>query len=70
VLKQTLGNALLIGNPGDGRKSVTSIACFIAEFRMKMFDVGINWSFEEFGIDVKKLVREVGVEDKSLCLVF
>ena len=60
VLKTPLGNALLVGVGGSGRKSLASLATFVAEYEQFSIEITKNYSVSDWHDDVKRLLMMVG----------
>jgi dynein heavy chain len=66
VVRQPLGHALLLGLPGSGRESLTRLAVYMADRTLFRVDVKQTYGINEWQEDMRKLLRQVGVEGKSV----
>eukprot|EP00210_Caulerpa_lentillifera_P007994 g7633.t1 len=64
IITQSRGNALLIGVGGSGKKSLTKLAAYIAEFNLYTIEITKNYRQTEFNEDLKELYRITGVQNK------
>jgi len=65
ILCQNRGNALLIGVGGSGRKSLSRLACYVAEMTSFSIEITKNYRILEFHEDIKLLYRQCGVDCKK-----
>ncbi|XXQ31525.1 Dynein heavy chain AAA lid domain containing protein [Plasmodiophora brassicae] len=63
IIRNPLGNALLVGVGGSGRQSLTRIAAFAAEYQVFSIEAGNLYGVNEWRDDLKKLLTTSGVED-------
>jgi dynein heavy chain len=66
VLKISLGNALLVGVGGSGRKSLATLATFVAEYESFSIEISKNYSTNDWYEDVKRLLMRVGAHAKEV----
>eukprot|EP00928_Gymnodinium_smaydae_P017340 TRINITY_DN16627_c1_g2_i1.p1 TRINITY_DN16627_c1_g2~~TRINITY_DN16627_c1_g2_i1.p1 ORF type:complete len:2315 (-),score=450.26 TRINITY_DN16627_c1_g2_i1:520-6690(-) len=66
VLKTPLGNALLVGVGGSGRKSLASIATFVAEYESFTIEISKNYGNSDWRDDLKRLLMNVGGNGKEV----
>eukprot|EP00929_Paragymnodinium_shiwhaense_P038462 TRINITY_DN20312_c0_g2_i4.p1 TRINITY_DN20312_c0_g2~~TRINITY_DN20312_c0_g2_i4.p1 ORF type:complete len:4213 (-),score=1296.02 TRINITY_DN20312_c0_g2_i4:279-12917(-) len=60
VLKTPLGNALLVGVGGSGRKSMATLATFVAEYEQFSIEITSKYSVADWHDDIKRLLMRVG----------
>jgi dynein heavy chain len=71
VITTEYGNALLVGVGGSGRKSLTALATFIANFDVFSIELSKNYDFNAWRDDMKtKLFMGCGVDQKQTVFLF
>ena len=71
VITTEFGNALLVGVGGSGRKSLTALATFIANFEIFSIELSKNYDFTAWRDDMKnKLFMGCGVDQKQTVFLF
>ncbi|KAA0164767.1 hypothetical protein FNF31_02304 [Cafeteria roenbergensis] len=70
IINLPLGNALLVGVGGSGRKSLTTLAVAAAE--MKLFEIEISKSYNmtEWRDDLKRVLMQAGKDGKPTVFLF
>jgi dynein heavy chain, axonemal len=65
IIRRNRGHSLLIGVGGSGKKSLTKIASFIADY--EIFSISLNKKYNEnsFKDDLKKLFTILGTKNKK-----
>ncbi|XP_050527307.1 dynein axonemal heavy chain 1-like [Daktulosphaira vitifoliae] len=61
ILRQQLGNALLLGMGGSGRQSLTKLAAYITKLNLFQIQLTKNYGNIEFRDDVKSLMLKAGL---------
>ena len=70
ILKMPGGHAILVGVGGNGRKSLSRLAAFIAEFTCFEITVGKGYGRREWQDDLRHVIRESGGGDSPLLFLF
>ena len=70
IIRQPLGNALLLGVGGSGRQSLARLATFIANYRIFQIEVVKGYAMSNWREDVKKALMQAGVENKPTSFLF
>jgi len=66
VLKTPLGNALLVGVGGSGRKSLATLATHVADYELFQIEVSKNYGVSDWLEDIKRLLMRVGANGKEV----
>ena len=70
VIRLPLGNALLLGVGGSGRKSLTRLASSIADFTTFTIEITKSYRLIEWREDLKTLLLKAGMDGKKMVFLF
>jgi len=70
ILRLPLGNALLCGVGGSGRKSLTRLACYMADYKLYMIELGKGYGLNEWRENIKDVLRGVGLDNTPTVFLF
>ena len=70
VLRQPLGNALLLGVGGSGRQSLCRLATFISNYRLYQIEVIKGYAMRDWRENAKTCLMMAGVEAKPTSFLF
>ena len=70
IITQPMGNALLLGVGGSGRKSLTMLATCIAEYSLFEIEVSKNFGMTDWRDKIKELFFKVGLENNATVFMF
>ena len=70
IIQQPLGNALLLGVGGSGRKSLTMLAISIAEFSLFEVEISQNFGMNEWREKLRLLFQKAGLENTPTVFLF
>jgi len=70
VLRQPLGNALLLGVGGSGRQSLCKLATFISNFKIYSIEVIKGYAMRDWRENCKTVLMQAGCEAKDTTFLF
>eukprot|EP00929_Paragymnodinium_shiwhaense_P087551 TRINITY_DN476_c0_g7_i1.p1 TRINITY_DN476_c0_g7~~TRINITY_DN476_c0_g7_i1.p1 ORF type:complete len:2666 (-),score=827.08 TRINITY_DN476_c0_g7_i1:96-7328(-) len=70
VLRLPLGNALLVGVGGSGRKSTTTLATYVAGYDLFQIEISKGYGLNEWHEDMRKLLMKCGCDDNPNVFLF
>ena len=70
ILRQPLGNALLLGIGGSGRQSLSRLASYIATYKIFQIEVVKGYGMLNWREDAKKCLMLAGIENKPTSFLF
>ncbi|GMH70086.1 hypothetical protein TrRE_jg13191 [Triparma retinervis] len=70
VLRQPMGNCLLLGVGGSGRQSMTKLATYISGFNLFQVEIAKGYGMTEWREDVKGCLLSAGVKNKPTTFLF
>ncbi|XP_047438259.1 dynein axonemal heavy chain 1 [Mugil cephalus] len=70
ILRQPLGNALLLGVGGSGRQSLTKLASFISEYECFQIELSKNYGQTEWREDIKSIMLKAGLQGQQITFLF
>ncbi|XP_060766195.1 dynein axonemal heavy chain 1 [Neoarius graeffei] len=70
VLRQPLGNALLLGLGGSGRQSLTKLASHISDYECFQIELSKNYGVPEWREDIKNVMMKAGLKNVHITFLF
>lgn len=70
ILKMGKGHALLVGEGGSGRHSLSKLSSFIARYEKFQITVTKGYGVNAFRDDIKKISKKWGIKNKSGIFLF
>ncbi|PVD29059.1 hypothetical protein C0Q70_11656 [Pomacea canaliculata] len=70
IIRQPLGNALLLGMGGSGRQSLTRLAAHVSEFECVQIELSKNYGISEWRDDLRRVMMKAGLENKPVVFLF
>ncbi|KAH9098913.1 hypothetical protein LEN26_016540 [Aphanomyces euteiches] len=70
VIHQPYGNSLLVGVGGSGRKSLTTLAVSMADFKLFQIEISKTYSRADWRADLKKVLQLSGVSNQPTVFLF
>ncbi|XP_066527086.1 dynein axonemal heavy chain 1 [Hoplias malabaricus] len=70
ILRQPLGNALLLGVGGSGRQSLTKLATHISEYECFQIELSKNYGVAEWKEDIKNIMMKAGLQNVHITFLF
>jgi len=65
-----MGHLLLVGASGVGKTTLTRFVSWINNLEVFQIKAGRNYSVYDFDEDLRKVMRQAGVEGRKICFIF
>jgi dynein heavy chain len=70
IISTPKGNGLLVGVGGSGRKSLTSLATYIADFELFSIEITKSYGKNEWRENMVEMFTKGGVEERGISFLF
>jgi dynein heavy chain len=70
VIRQPMGNALLLGIGGSGRQSLTRLATFMAEYECYQVEIAKGYNQSQWREDLRTCLLKAGLDNKQVVFLF
>ncbi|CAJ1051390.1 LOW QUALITY PROTEIN: dynein heavy chain 1%2C axonemal [Xyrichtys novacula] len=70
ILRQPLGNALLLGVGGSGRQSLTKLASYMSDYECFQIELAKNYGQTEWREDIKSIMLKAGLKNQQITFLF
>ncbi|XP_076826201.1 dynein axonemal heavy chain 1-like isoform X3 [Clavelina lepadiformis] len=70
IIRQPLGNALLLGVGGSGRQSLSRLATHIADYELFQIELAKNYGVTEWREDIKNCMLKAGLQNQLITFLF
>ena len=70
IIRQPLGNALLLGMGGSGRQSLTRLAAHLSDYECFQIELAKNYGVTEWREDIKSVMLKAGLRNTATVFLF
>ena len=70
IISTPKGNGLLVGVGGSGRKSLASLATYIADFDLFMIEISKDYKVDSWKDDMRNMFSKGGIEERGTVFLF
>ena len=70
IIRQPLGNALLLGMGGSGRQSLTRLAAHLSDYECFQIELAKGYGVTEWREDIKKVMLSAGLKNNPIVFLF